>query len=210
DGRRDGNGLVVGERGRVEERDDLALAVEPSQVEEREVGTAPASGAEDPGADRERFDLVECDRPDRAPLVADVGRPLLVGAAVAPFRGAKSALLVEGPRRAIRLEGEEAELRPELLGEAEQAPTDPLVLERREHVELLDRFAVEHHHAGDPPSRLGPPPLAVTTDDSAYPLAHAGRAVDERRDERDGGAAGRQEQLRHLGGVGLRGPPDRY
>ena len=54
----DGDVVVVGQIHRVHERDDGALAIEPPHVQERQVRAAAATGAENPGADRERFDLV--------------------------------------------------------------------------------------------------------------------------------------------------------
>jgi hypothetical protein len=49
--------VVVGQIHRIHERDDGALAIELPHVEQGEIGTAATAGAENPGADGERFDL---------------------------------------------------------------------------------------------------------------------------------------------------------
>ena len=49
--------VVAKVRGR-HELDATALAIEHPHVEQRQIGIAAAAGAQDPGADRERFDIV--------------------------------------------------------------------------------------------------------------------------------------------------------
>src|SRR5204862_1612566 len=44
---------------------DHAVAVEPAHVQQREVGAAAATGAQDPGADRQRLDLGGADVAER-------------------------------------------------------------------------------------------------------------------------------------------------
>ena len=59
-----GDGVTISKK-EVERRHQLhavALGIEPAQVEQAEIGAAAAAGAEDPGADRERFDFLEADR----------------------------------------------------------------------------------------------------------------------------------------------------
>ena len=51
--------VVVRERVGRHQRDAMALGVEAAHVEEPEIGAAAPAGAEDPGADRERLDVVE-------------------------------------------------------------------------------------------------------------------------------------------------------
>src|SRR5439155_1191325 len=55
--RHDRDEIVVGEIVRIEQVDDGAGTVQLPHVEEAVIGTAAAARAEDPGADRERFDL---------------------------------------------------------------------------------------------------------------------------------------------------------
>ena len=54
--------VVVGEIQRRDQFDAVPLGIEPPHVEEPEIRAAAAAGAEDPGADREAFDVVEGDR----------------------------------------------------------------------------------------------------------------------------------------------------
>ncbi len=64
--RDDRHTVVVGEILGIHERDDLAVSVELPEVQQRQVRAAAAAGAEDPGADRDRFDLVERNRADHS------------------------------------------------------------------------------------------------------------------------------------------------
>ena len=50
--------VVVGEIGRIHQLHAIAFAIERTHVQERQVGIAAAAGAENPGADGERFDVV--------------------------------------------------------------------------------------------------------------------------------------------------------
>jgi len=47
---------IVGQLERRHQLDPVPLGIEPAHVEEPEIGAAAAAGAEDPGADRQRFD----------------------------------------------------------------------------------------------------------------------------------------------------------
>ena len=51
--------VVVGEIERRHQLDPVPLGIKPAHVEEAEIRAAAAAGAEDPGADREAFDVVE-------------------------------------------------------------------------------------------------------------------------------------------------------
>jgi hypothetical protein len=46
----------------------MSLGIEPPPVEEPQIGAAAAPGAEDPGADCERLDIVERDFSHRVPI----------------------------------------------------------------------------------------------------------------------------------------------
>jgi hypothetical protein len=50
--------IVIGKVGRVHELHAIAFAVEGAHVQQWQVGIAAAAGAEDPGADGQRFDVV--------------------------------------------------------------------------------------------------------------------------------------------------------
>ncbi len=56
-----GDPVVVGQLGRRHELDPVAFLVERPHVEQAEIGAAAAAGAEHPGADGQRFDVVDCD-----------------------------------------------------------------------------------------------------------------------------------------------------
>ncbi len=51
--------IVVGEVERRHQPDTVPFGVKPAHVQEPEIGTPATAGAEDPGADRQRFDVVE-------------------------------------------------------------------------------------------------------------------------------------------------------
>ena len=51
--------VVVGEVGRIHELHAMAVAIERAHVEQRQIGIAAAAGAQHPGADGQRFDVVE-------------------------------------------------------------------------------------------------------------------------------------------------------
>ena len=53
--------ILVGEVERRDQRHPMPLGIKPAHVEEPEIGAAAAAGAEDPGADRKAFDVVEGD-----------------------------------------------------------------------------------------------------------------------------------------------------
>jgi hypothetical protein len=50
--------VVVGEVGRIHQPHAMAVAIESPHVEQRQIGVAAATGAEDPGADSQRLDVV--------------------------------------------------------------------------------------------------------------------------------------------------------
>ena len=51
--------VVVGEVGGIHELHAMAVAIERAHVEQRQIGIAAAARAQHPGADGERFDVVE-------------------------------------------------------------------------------------------------------------------------------------------------------
>ena len=57
--RHGGDPVVVGELGRRHELHAMALLVEGAHVQQPEIGAAAAAGAQHPGADGERFDVVQ-------------------------------------------------------------------------------------------------------------------------------------------------------
>ena len=57
----EGDPVVVGKVHRIQERDAHAVVVEAAEVEIGEIGIAAAASAEDPGAGRQRFELVAPD-----------------------------------------------------------------------------------------------------------------------------------------------------
>ena len=54
----DAHPVVVGEVRRVHELDAIAFTIEGAHVQQRQIGIAATAGAEDPGADGQRFDVV--------------------------------------------------------------------------------------------------------------------------------------------------------
>ena len=56
-----GHPVVVGQLRRRHELHAMALLVEGAHVQQAEIGTAAAAGAQHPGADGQRFDVVESD-----------------------------------------------------------------------------------------------------------------------------------------------------
>src|SRR5204863_9813304 len=59
--------VVVFERLRIHQEYARTLAIEPAHVDEAMIGAAPAAGAQDPGADRQRFDIVAVEISHGAP-----------------------------------------------------------------------------------------------------------------------------------------------
>ncbi len=57
----DSDPVVVIEIERRHQLDPMAVGIEPAQIEQAEIGTAAAAGAQDPGADRQCLDVVEAD-----------------------------------------------------------------------------------------------------------------------------------------------------
>jgi hypothetical protein len=51
--------ILIGEGERRQQRHAMSLGIESAHVEQPEVRAAAATRAEDPGADRQRFDVVE-------------------------------------------------------------------------------------------------------------------------------------------------------
>src|SRR6516162_10393279 len=62
---------LVGEVKGRHQLDTMPLGVEPAHVEEPGIRAATAAGAEDPGADRQRLDVVERQFSHRAPISQD-------------------------------------------------------------------------------------------------------------------------------------------
>ena len=60
--------VIVGQLQRRHQLDPMPLGIEAAHVEQPEIGAAAASGAEDPGADRQRLDVVERQLPHHAPI----------------------------------------------------------------------------------------------------------------------------------------------
>ena len=56
---RAGHQIVIGEVGRLHQLHAMAFLVERPHVQQRQIRIAAAAGAQDPGADGQRFDVVE-------------------------------------------------------------------------------------------------------------------------------------------------------
>jgi hypothetical protein len=60
--------IGVGDVKRRHQRDTVPLGIKPAHVQEPEIGTPATAGAENPGPDRQRLDIVECQFSHQAPI----------------------------------------------------------------------------------------------------------------------------------------------